>query len=49
MLELPQVRQQMQAMSFEPAPSTPEEFDRILRKQLEIFSNVARAAGLRAP
>jgi len=45
-LDLPQVRQQMQAMSFDSAPSTPEEFDRILRNQLEIFAKVARAAGL---
>ncbi len=47
-LELPEVVRQMQAMSFDPAPSTPAEFDLILRKQLEIFTSVAKAAGLRA-
>lgn len=48
-LDLPEVRRQMLAMSFDPAPSTPEEFDRILRKQLEIFASVAKTAGLLAP
>jgi len=46
-LELPEVRQQMQAMSFEPAPTTPEEYDRILRNLIAIFSKVVKAAGLR--
>lgn len=48
-LELPEVRQQMQAMSFEPAPTTPEEYDRILRRLIAVFSKVVVAAGLRAP
>lgn len=45
-LDLPEVKRQMQAMSFDPAPSTPEEFDRTLRSQLEVFARVAKAAGL---
>ena len=36
----------MQAMGFEPAPTTPEEYDRIIRSQIEIFTRVAKAAGL---
>ena len=48
-LELPEVKQQMLAISFEPAPSTPEEFDRIVRNMISIFSKVVVAAGLRAP
>jgi tripartite-type tricarboxylate transporter receptor subunit TctC len=47
-LAMPEVRQQMQAMSFEPAPTTPEEFDRILRRLIALFSKVADAAGMRA-
>ena len=45
-LGLPDVKKQMYAISFEPAPSTPEEFDRTLRSQLDIFAQVAKAAGL---
>jgi tripartite-type tricarboxylate transporter receptor subunit TctC len=45
-LELPEVKQQMDAMSFEPAPTTPEEYDRILRGLMKTFAKVARDAGL---
>jgi len=48
-LDHPDVKQQMLAISFEPAPSTPEEFDRIVRSMIGIFSKVVVAAGLRAP
>ena len=47
-LDLPDVQQRMQAMSFVPAPTTPEEYDRILRGLIETFTRVARDAGLRA-
>jgi len=47
-LDHPEVKQQMLAISFEPAPSTPEEFDRIVRNMISIFSKVVVAAGLRA-
>ncbi|MDB5903917.1 MAG: hypothetical protein JWM26_2795, partial [Betaproteobacteria bacterium] len=40
------VRERMQAIAFEPAPTTPEEYDRIIRNQMEIFAKVAKAAGL---
>jgi tripartite-type tricarboxylate transporter receptor subunit TctC len=48
-LELPDVKQQMYAMSFEALPSSPEEYDRILRGLLDTFSKVVKAAGLRGP
>lgn len=47
-LELPEVKQQMEAMSFEPAPTTPEEYDRILRGLIKTFTRVAQEAGLKA-
>jgi tripartite-type tricarboxylate transporter receptor subunit TctC len=46
-LDLPDVKKQMDAMDFIPAPTTPEEYDKILRSQLVIFEEVARAAGLK--
>lgn len=46
-LALPEVKRQMDAMSFEPAPTTPEEYDRILRGLIKTFSKVARDAGLK--
>jgi tripartite-type tricarboxylate transporter receptor subunit TctC len=45
-LDSPDVRERMQAIAFEPAPTTPEEYDRIIRNQMEIFAKVAKAAGL---
>ena len=45
-IEMPDVRERMHAITFDPAPTTPEEYDRIIRKQIEIFSKVAKAAGL---
>ena len=48
-LDLPEVKQQMLAMNFEPAPTSPEEFDRILRSMIDTFSKIVRAAGMRAP
>ena len=47
-LDLPEVKRQMQSISFIPAPTTPEEYDRILRGLIETFTKVARDAGLRA-
>ena len=48
-LDLPDVRQKMLAMTFEPSPTSPEETDRILRNMIKTFAKVAVAAGLRAP
>ena len=33
-------------MGLELAPTTPEEYDRMIRNQIEIFTKVAKAAGL---
>ena len=46
-LDLPDVKERLQAMGYFPAPSTPEEFDNILRAQIETLSRVVRDAGLR--
>jgi tripartite-type tricarboxylate transporter receptor subunit TctC len=48
-LDLPEVKQQMVAIGFEPLPATPEEFDLIIRSMIGIFSKVVVAAKLRAP
>ena len=46
-LDLPDVRERMQAISFVAAPGTPEDCDRILRAQIEAMSRLAAEAGLR--
>jgi tripartite-type tricarboxylate transporter receptor subunit TctC len=45
-LAMPDVKERMQAMSFDPGPTTPEEFDREIRRQIEIFTVVAKVVGL---
>ncbi|HEX2825139.1 MAG TPA: tripartite tricarboxylate transporter substrate binding protein [Burkholderiales bacterium] len=45
-LELPDVKERMASMSFDPAPTSPEEYDRIVRAQIDVFTKVARSAGL---
>ena len=47
-LALPDMKERLQTMGFAPAPTTPEEQDRILRADIETFTRVARLAGLRA-
>jgi tripartite-type tricarboxylate transporter receptor subunit TctC len=47
-LALPQIRERLQATGFVTATSTPEEYDKILREQIEINSSAARDAGLKA-
>lgn len=46
--DLPEVKERLQAMAYHPAPTTPEEHDKILREQIETFSEVARRVGLKA-
>lgn len=46
-LDLPDVRKQMETIDFIPAPTTPEEFDKVLRGMLVSFDETARAAGLK--
>ena len=45
---LPDVKVRMHAISFVPAPSTPEEYDKILRAEIDTLSKVVRDAGLRS-
>lgn len=47
-LDLSDIKEQMLSMGFVPAPSTPEEHDKILRAQIETLSKVVKDAGLRA-
>jgi tripartite-type tricarboxylate transporter receptor subunit TctC len=46
-LALPDVRDKLEAVGFQLAPTTPEEHDRILRAQIEVLSKVVRLAGMR--
>ena len=46
-LDLPDVREPMHAMGFVPAPSTPEEYEKIVRSQIASLSKLASEAGLR--
>lgn len=45
-LDMPDVKERMASMAFDPAPTSPEEFDRIVRAQIDIFTKVAKSAGL---
>jgi tripartite-type tricarboxylate transporter receptor subunit TctC len=46
-LDLPDIRERLQGMGYVPAPTTPEELDKILREQIETISRLVRDAGLR--
>ena len=46
-LAQPEVLEKMRGIGFVPAPTNPEEHNRIIRTQIENFSNVVRVAGLR--
>jgi tripartite-type tricarboxylate transporter receptor subunit TctC len=45
-LEMPDVKERLYAISFDPSPTTPEEYDREVRRQIEVFTQVAKAVGL---
>jgi len=47
-LDLPDVRQRWSALGAEPVPMTPEQFDKSIAEQIEIFTKLARAAAIRA-
>lgn len=47
-VELPDIKERLQAFGFASAPSTPEAYDEILRAQIATLSRVVRDAGLRA-
>ena len=46
-LDLPDMKERLQGMGYFIAPSTPEEFDAILRAQIETLSRVVKELGLR--
>ena len=46
-LDLPDVKERLQAIGYVPAPTTPEEHDKITREQIETLSRLGRDAGLR--
>ena len=46
-LDLPDIKERLQAIGFVITPSTPEECDKILRAQIESLSKLVRDAGLR--
>lgn len=47
-LDLPDIKERLQGMGFAAASSTPDELDKILREQVEMFSILAKSIGLRA-
>ena len=44
--EMPDVKARMLVISFDLAPTTPEEYDKAVRRQIEVFTEVAKVAGL---
>lgn len=46
-LDLPDIKEQLLLIGYVPAPSTPEEYDKILRDQIATLSKLIRDAGLR--
>lgn len=46
-IEMPEIKKQMDAIDFMPTPGTPEELDKTLREMQVTFEQVARAAGLK--
>ena len=46
-LDLADIKERLQGMGYIPAPTTPEELDKILRAQIETLSKLGRDAGLR--
>lgn len=47
-LDLPDVRKRWTAIGAVSAPSTPQQFDQLIAKDIKIFSKLARAAGVKA-
>lgn len=46
-LDLPDIKERLQGIGYVPAPTTPEELDRIHREQIATLSRLSRDAGLR--
>lgn len=47
-LDLPDVKERLQSINYVTAPSTPDEYDRIVRGQIETLGRLVGDAGLRA-
>ncbi len=47
-VELPDIKQWMLSQGYIPAPTTPEEYDKILREQIDTLSKLAKDIGLKA-
>jgi tripartite-type tricarboxylate transporter receptor subunit TctC len=47
-LNQPDIKERLQGMGGTPAPTTPEEYDKILRSQIETITRLAIDIGLRA-
>jgi tripartite-type tricarboxylate transporter receptor subunit TctC len=48
LLVLPEIKERLQAMGFNVAPTTPEEHEKNVRADLEVFSRLVREAGLKS-
>lgn len=46
-LYLPDMKERLDAGGFHPQPSTPEEFDRIVREQIQTMTKLVKEIGLR--
>jgi tripartite-type tricarboxylate transporter receptor subunit TctC len=46
-LDLPDIKERLQSIGYVPAPTTPQELDKIHREQIETISRVSRDLGLR--
>jgi tripartite-type tricarboxylate transporter receptor subunit TctC len=46
-LGLPDIRQRLESYDFQIVTSTPEELDKLLRADIEVFTRIAKEAGLR--
>jgi tripartite-type tricarboxylate transporter receptor subunit TctC len=44
--EMPDLKERFHAIAFDVAPTTPAEYDKAVRKQIEVFTTVAKAAGM---
>jgi tripartite-type tricarboxylate transporter receptor subunit TctC len=42
------IRARWAPIGIEPRPSTPQEFDRLIREEIALFTNIARAASIKA-
>ena len=47
-VELPDIKEWFLSQGYIPAPTTPEEYDKILRAQIEALSKLAKDIGLKA-